>query len=273
QSKLCCQNAFLLLAFFKFCKNSVSVRWVDADPQVDPSLLRLCNWPPTQISVKSQGSEAVFYAEFWACNIRRLVSSVKNFRYSSLVKSNRFLNALNKKWSNNFLFVDDFSGVATTTTFSLGSTIPIAASVAQQNHQPLILLLDGCLASTTPELGPDSHVYPLITNNGCLVDSKNTNSRFLPRKQLSEIRLSLEAFKFVIGEDASSFVHSEFFFASSPGLPGLQACGMGPNWVLIDDPSQNSLCSCCDTNCQGRKKLGITAALNSVIGPLVIIEN
>ncbi len=76
------------------------------------------------------------------------------------------LDYLNIQWSYNFLFVDDFSGVATTTTFSLGSMIPIAASVAQQNHQPLILLLDECLASTTPELAPDSHVYPLITNKG-----------------------------------------------------------------------------------------------------------
>lgn len=66
----------------------------------------------------------------------------------------------------NFLIVDDFSGVATTTTFSLGTTIPIAASVDQKTHQPLILLLDECVASTTPELGLDSHIYPLITNKG-----------------------------------------------------------------------------------------------------------
>lgn len=66
----------------------------------------------------------------------------------------------------NFLIVDDFSGVATTTTFSLGTTIPIAASVDQKTHQPLILLLDECVASTTPELGPDSQIYPLITNMG-----------------------------------------------------------------------------------------------------------
>lgn len=73
---------------------------------------------------------------------------------------------LNTQLSYNLLFVEDFSGVATTTTFSLGSMIPIAASVAQQNHQPLILLLDECLASTTPELAPESRVYPLITNKG-----------------------------------------------------------------------------------------------------------
>ncbi len=55
-------------------KNSVSVRWIDVNSQVDPSLLRLGNCPPTQVSVNPQGSEAVFYAEFLTCNIRRLVS-------------------------------------------------------------------------------------------------------------------------------------------------------------------------------------------------------
>lgn len=196
----------------------------------------------------------------------------------------------------NFLIIDDFSAVATTTTFPLGSTIPIAASFDQKTHQPLILLLDECVASTTPELGPDSQIYPLITNKGyvrrlcalsgvikcfcstavewlaqflvllpfkmdygvttffvftlrCLVDSKKTNSRFLPRNQLSEIRLSLQAFKFAIGEDASlclclclflflfvfvfvcvclCLCESYFSFAPSSGLPALQTCGMGP---------------------------------------------
>ncbi|XP_042633393.1 zona pellucida sperm-binding protein 3-like [Cyprinus carpio] len=289
-------------------KNSVSVRWVDADSQVDPSLLRLGDCPPTQVSVKSQGSEAVFYAEFWACNIRRLVTN-NQIIFEAEITSPTLSKATPiyypvacayerpEDWVPPLydpllfhthgqgdlafrisLMKDDFSGVATTTTFSLGSTIPIAASVAQQNHQPLILLLDECLASTTPELGPDSHVYPIITNNGCLVDSKNTNSRFLPRKQLSEIRLSLQAFKFAIGEDV--YLHCRLVAWDPSDLDGgKKACQydrISSRWGLIDDPSQSSLCSCCDTNCQGRKKRGITAdssTLNSVIGPLVIIEN
>uniref|UniRef100_A0A673IJX6 Zona pellucida glycoprotein 3f, tandem duplicate 1 n=1 Tax=Sinocyclocheilus rhinocerous TaxID=307959 RepID=A0A673IJX6_9TELE len=186
-----CQNAFLFVvcAVTVDCgKNSVSVRWINVNSQVDPSLLRLGDCPPTQLSVNPQGSEAVFYAEFLTCNIRRLVSSVKNFTvipstpiyypvacayereedwapplYDPLLFHTHGQGDLAFRMA---LMKDDFSGVATTTTFSLGSMIPIAASVAQQNHQPLILLLDECLASTTPELAPDSHVYPLITNKG-----------------------------------------------------------------------------------------------------------
>ncbi|XP_016405426.1 zona pellucida sperm-binding protein 3-like [Sinocyclocheilus rhinocerous] len=177
-------------------KNSVSVRWINVNSQVDPSLLRLGDCPPTQLSVNPQGSEAVFYAEFLTCNIRRLVTT-NEIIFETEITSPTLSKATpiyypvacayerEEDWAPPLydpllfhthgqgdlafrmaLMKDDFSGVATTTTFSLGSMIPIAASVAQQNHQPLILLLDECLASTTPELAPDSHVYPLITNKG-----------------------------------------------------------------------------------------------------------
>lgn len=63
--------------------------------------------------------------------------------------------------------LDDFSGPAESSSFPLGSLIHITASVEQQNHQPLLLLLDECIAATTPELQPDSHLYPIITNKGC----------------------------------------------------------------------------------------------------------
>uniref|UniRef100_A0A673IHR1 Zona pellucida glycoprotein 3f, tandem duplicate 1 n=1 Tax=Sinocyclocheilus rhinocerous TaxID=307959 RepID=A0A673IHR1_9TELE len=168
----------------------------NVNSQVDPSLLRLGDCPPTQLSVNPQGSEAVFYAEFLTCNIRRLVTT-NEIIFETEITSPTLSKATpiyypvacayerEEDWAPPLydpllfhthgqgdlafrmaLMKDDFSGVATTTTFSLGSMIPIAASVAQQNHQPLILLLDECLASTTPELAPDSHVYPLITNKG-----------------------------------------------------------------------------------------------------------
>ncbi|KAK9979118.1 hypothetical protein ABG768_012563 [Culter alburnus] len=308
---------FLILAVFLVAqaavtvdcgKNSMSVRWTEANSQVDPSLLRMGGCSPTQVSVKPQGSEAIFYAEFGDCDIRRMVT-INELIYETEITSTMLSKAQPiyypvtckyerpEDWAlplydpllfhihgqgdltfRMALMKDDFSGVATTTTFSLGTTIPIAASVDQKTHQPLILLLDECVASTTPELGPDSQIYPLITNMGCLVDSKKTNSRFLPRNQLSEIRLSLQAFKFAIGQDV--YLHC-MLVAWDPRDLGRskKACQYDRNssrWVLFDDPSQSSLCSCCDTNCQGRKKREITAdsfTSTSVLGPLVIIEN
>lgn len=60
----------------------------------------------------------------------------------------------------------DFSGPAESNVFPLGSMIPILAAVDQQAHQPLLLLLEECTASTTPDLHPGANLYPLITNKG-----------------------------------------------------------------------------------------------------------
>nr|XP_055059900.1 zona pellucida glycoprotein 3f, tandem duplicate 1 [Misgurnus anguillicaudatus] len=289
-------------------KNSMSVRWAETQSQIDPYSLLLGDCSPSQVAIKPDGAEAVFYAEFGACTIRRLVT-VSQILYETEITSTTTSKAspvyypvscaygrpddwappqydpllfhTHGQGDLNFhmaLMMDDFSAVATSTTFSLGSMIPIAASVDQQSHQPLLLLLEECVASTTPELGPDSQIYPLITNKGCLMDSKKTNSKFLPRSQLSEIRLSLQAFKFAIGEDV--YIHCELVAWDPKDLDGgKKACQYdraNSRWVLFDDPSQSSLCSCCDTNCQGRKKRGLAAeslASTYVLGPLVIVEN
>ena len=44
--------------------------------------------------------------------------------------------------------------------------IPIMASVEQTSHQPLLLLLEECVAATTPELHHETSLYPIITNKG-----------------------------------------------------------------------------------------------------------
>lgn len=65
-----------------------------------------------------------------------------------------------------FPAIADFSGPAESTSFSLGSFIPIMASVAQKSHQPLLLLLEECVAASTQELHPESSTYPIIANKG-----------------------------------------------------------------------------------------------------------
>lgn len=61
---------------------------------------------------------------------------------------------------------DDFSGPAESTTFTLGSLIPIMASVEQHSHQPLLLLLEECVATPTPDLWFDGNAYDIVTNKG-----------------------------------------------------------------------------------------------------------
>lgn len=66
----------------------------------------------------------------------------------------------------------DFSGPAESNSFVLGSLIPIMASVEQDSHPPLLLLLEECAASTTPEPRPGTAIHDIITNKGSFKMSK-----------------------------------------------------------------------------------------------------
>uniref|UniRef100_A0AAZ3RY57 ZP domain-containing protein n=1 Tax=Oncorhynchus tshawytscha TaxID=74940 RepID=A0AAZ3RY57_ONCTS len=62
------------------------------------------------------------------------------------------------------LLNEDLTGLAKSSLFPLGSFIPIWAAVDQKDHQPLLLLLEECVAATTPELQSASLVVRGILN-------------------------------------------------------------------------------------------------------------
>ncbi|XP_070965979.1 zona pellucida sperm-binding protein 3-like [Oncorhynchus clarkii lewisi] len=178
------------------------------------------------------------------------------------------------------LLNEDLTGLAKSSLFPLGSFIPIWAAVDQKDHQPLLLLLEECVAATTPELQSASLVYPIITNKGCLADGKTGNSRFLPRYHSSAILLYLQSFKFALGEEV--YIHCklvawdpEVFDIEKKACHYIKETG---GWELLDDPSQSDLCKCCDSSCKPRLKRGVDSepqglVQNSVLGPLTIVEN
>ncbi|KAM8849331.1 zona pellucida sperm-binding protein 3-like [Spinachia spinachia] len=176
------------------------------------------------------------------------------------------------------LMNDDFSGPAESTTFALGSFIPIMASVSQKTHQPLLLLLEECVAATTQELKPESPVYPIIANKGCLVDSRMSHSKFEPRQKLSELQLSLQAFRFGLGEEV--FIHCKLVAWDPNGLDGTKkACHYVKEhgWELLDNYAYSTLCDCCDSDCKSRRTRSLDSgrlggAQKAVLGPLTIID-
>uniref|UniRef100_A0A7N8WN58 Zona pellucida glycoprotein 3f, tandem duplicate 1 n=1 Tax=Mastacembelus armatus TaxID=205130 RepID=A0A7N8WN58_9TELE len=219
--------------------------WTDSRSQADTSLFRLGNCFPTRFTAR----EAVFSVYFKDCNFRRMVNwypviyepVFNTYGQGDLVFHISLMNA-------------DFSGPAETTSFRLGSFIPIMASVDQRTHQPLLLLLEECLASTSPELHPESYLYPIITNQGCLVDSKVSRSKFEPRQKPSEIRLSLQAFKFALGQQV--FIHCSLVAWDPVGLDKTKkACHYVKDhgWELLDNAALGNLCDCCDSSCKSRK--------------------
>ncbi|KAL7879643.1 hypothetical protein SRHO_G00018970 [Serrasalmus rhombeus] len=175
------------------------------------------------------------------------------------------------------LLNDDLSGPAPSNSFPMGSFIHVWAAVEQKAHQPLMLYLEECVASTTQTLGPEVPIYPIITNKGCLVDSKTGYSRFLPRYHSSAVVLRLQAFNFALEQEV--YLHCSMV-VWDPEYPNevKKACNYNKDveqWELLDDPSMSDLCSCCEYRCFQRVKRGLQSefqglAQSVVLGPLTI---
>uniref|UniRef100_UPI003AAE17BA zona pellucida sperm-binding protein 3-like n=1 Tax=Centroberyx gerrardi TaxID=166262 RepID=UPI003AAE17BA len=286
--------------------DSVSLSWTNTRSQDDPSLIRLGNCLPTSVSAK----EATFNVELSDCHFRRMVTGdqlvyTNDLTYISspdslmLPFTEPVVCAYERprEWYPPMydpvvphtyglgdlvfhmgLMNDDFSGPAPSTAFPLGSLIPIMASVEQTSHQPLLLLLEECVAANTPELQPESEMFTIITNKGCLVDSKTTRSKFEPRQKSSEIHMSLQAFKFALGEEV--FIHCKLVAWDPSGLDNSKkACHYVKEhgWELLDNPSHSSLCDCCDSSCKSRRTRSVASGIrriahNAVLGPLTVTD-
>ncbi|XP_041099964.1 zona pellucida sperm-binding protein 3-like [Polyodon spathula] len=175
---------------------------------------------------------------------------------------------------------DGFSAPRTSSLFFLGSPIFIAAAVKQQFHMPLMVYIEECVAASTPELSPSSQTYPLIANHGCFVDGQAANSRFLPRVQTSEIRLVVQAFKFTqLNTDV--YIHCRLLAWDPAQLndPTKKACSFNQRtrrWELLDNPGQSSVCSCCTSSCNMRKRRHTAEEglrRTAVLGPLRILPD
>ncbi|XP_054623904.1 zona pellucida sperm-binding protein 3-like isoform X2 [Dunckerocampus dactyliophorus] len=281
----------------------VSLVWTESRSRADPSLFRLGGCAPTSTTARS----ATFNVEFTDCNFRSMVTGsqllyTSELTYSSDSKGQTLIQPVvcifnrpkdyfpitydpvfETSGQSDLIFHmalmnDDFSGPAESTHFALGSFIPIMARVEQNSHQPLLLLMEECVAATTPQLHPDSNLYNIITNKGCLTDSKRSRSRFEPREMSSEIHLSLQAFRFALGEEV--FIHCKLVAWDPEGLDATKkACRFvkGHGWKLLDNPAFSNLCDCCDSSCKSRWTRSTHSghhgmAQNVVLGPLTITE-
>ncbi|XP_072219897.1 zona pellucida sperm-binding protein 3-like [Leuresthes tenuis] len=283
----------------------VTLVWMDSRTQADTSLFRLGSCVPTSLTPR----QAFFSVELNDCDFRRLVTGSELNYTNDLVYASSpdsyvhpftlpvvcsyerpqdwFPRIYEPVFSTygveNLVFHigimnADFSGPAESTTFSLGSLIPIMASVEQQTHQPLLLLLEECVATTTPELQPGSDFYPIINNKGCLVDSKFSRTKFEPRQKSSELQLSLQAFRFALAQEV--YIHCTLLAWDPNGLDQTKkACHYkkAHGWELLDDAAYSNLCDCCDFTCNSRKKRSLASGKNglaqkAVLGPLIITD-
>ncbi|NWI71647.1 ZP3 protein, partial [Todus mexicanus] len=96
------------------------------------------------------------------------------------------------------LMSDDWSTERDSTVFQLGEVLHFQAGVNTENHVPLRLFVDTCVATPTPERS-SSPQYAFIDFSGCLVDGQldDATSTFIsPRPRQDVLQFAVDAFKF-----------------------------------------------------------------------------
>ncbi|CAI9590362.1 unnamed protein product [Staurois parvus] len=106
------------------------------------------------------------------------------------------------------LMNDDWSGPSSSIVFQLGEPLKIEATVDANNHIPLRILVDRCVATLNPNTtqGPS---YEIIAYNGCLIDGKQEDSSSAfraPRPDPSKLQFSVDAFMFINANSPLIFI-------------------------------------------------------------------
>ncbi|XP_056328330.1 zona pellucida sperm-binding protein 3b [Danio aesculapii] len=96
------------------------------------------------------------------------------------------------------LMTDDWQYERGSNVFFLGDEIHLQAAVRLAYHLPLLVFIDWCVATPTPDVDASEVKYSFISHHGCLADSRspNSNSMFLRRTEGNHLNLQLDAFRF-----------------------------------------------------------------------------
>ncbi|XP_060768146.1 zona pellucida sperm-binding protein 3-like [Neoarius graeffei] len=173
------------------------------------------------------------------------------------------------------LMNSDFTGPAPSTTFPFGTRIPIRAKVEQPELAPVWIYLQYCMLANTPNLTQASQLHMLISDAGCLTESKEGSATFLPRREPSEICLHFQAFKFALGEQV--FLHCDMTASDlqnfSVDKKACQYLQSQNRWELLDDPTQSYFCSCCDFTCVHQPDFNSGISTQQVLGPFTMVDS
>ncbi|NXX61960.1 ZP3 protein, partial [Scopus umbretta] len=151
------------------------------------------------------------------------------------------------------LMNDDWSAERASTIFQLGEVLHFQAGVNTENHAPLRLFVDNCVATLTPDRS-SAPQYVLIDFNGCLVDGQldDATSTFIsPRPRQDVLPFAVDAFKFA--GDSSNLkqiyitCHLKVSLADQAPDPVNKACSFNKAsnlWAPVE--GTQDVCSCCE---------------------------
>uniref|UniRef100_A0A8C7YCW1 Zona pellucida sperm-binding protein 3 n=1 Tax=Oryzias sinensis TaxID=183150 RepID=A0A8C7YCW1_9TELE len=153
------------------------------------------------------------------------------------------------------LMTGDWQSERESYTYFLADPINFEVSAIVENHVPLRVYVDHCVATATPD-AEDNLRYEFIEHMGCLVDAYLTNSRarFLPRTEEHTLRFQLEAFRFY--QEPSNQIYITCAVKAVPAVQAVssqnRACSFIENrWQSIDGGDQ--VCRSCDVFSRGQE--------------------
>ncbi|KAG7475665.1 hypothetical protein JOB18_035381 [Solea senegalensis] len=105
--------------------------------------------------------------------------------------------------------------------------------------------------------------FPVVKNFGCMTESKDSHSRFIPYKN-NVVRFTVDAFLFKGMTDQHLYMHCNISVGTSVPSPTTKSCNYDPKagrWVELYGPP--SVCSCCDSNCSSVASTAKTKTITS----------
>ncbi|XP_029819025.1 zona pellucida sperm-binding protein 3, partial [Manacus vitellinus] len=153
------------------------------------------------------------------------------------------------------LMSDDWSAERASAVFQLGEVLHFQAGVDAENHVPLRLFVDSCVATLTPDR-TSSLQYAFIEFSGCLVDGQldDTSSAFVtPRPREDMLRFRIDVFRFA--GDTRNLIYITCHLKVTPADqtpdPLNKACSFNKarnTWAPVE--GTRDICSCCEMgNC------------------------
>ncbi|XP_040188401.1 zona pellucida sperm-binding protein 3-like isoform X2 [Rana temporaria] len=153
------------------------------------------------------------------------------------------------------LMKDDWSGLRDSNVVSLGNSLHIEAFVTVDNHVPMRIVVDSCVALLA--LDPDSTPrYELINNYGCLVDGQqeDSSSTFISqRPEPNILRFEVDAFRFTGRNQPTIYIYCVLKAVplNQEPNPTNKACSFSKtsnSWSPVEGAA--NICSCCESgNC------------------------
>ncbi|XP_068179649.1 zona pellucida sperm-binding protein 3d.2 isoform X2 [Antennarius striatus] len=118
-----------------------------------------------------------------------------------------------------------------------------APSVSQDER----LYVHSCYVTPEPS-HTSTPQFPVVTNFGCMLESKENHSRFIPHKP-NTVRFSVDAFLFT-GMTNQLYLHCTMSVDGTSPTPTAKSCNYDTNagrWVELY--GSDSVCECCDSKC------------------------